>query len=215
MGKPSRKRTVEVLLGRHGQTFAEEAHIRLGDDPKPSPLYRLLCLATLLSAPMRSEAAVEASRALSSAGWRTATSMAGSTWQQRVKVLNQNGYARYDESTARMLGDTAEMLLDRWRGDLRRLRDEAERDPELERDLLMKAKGIGGGGRVDLHAGDPGGLVRGGAGVGQQSHGGGQGPRPGKRRGRGSGSGQRDQAAEPGRRPRTRRSGGHQRRDPF
>src|SRR5215207_3436626 len=39
---------VRVLLDRYGTTYAEEAGIRLAD--KPSPLYRLLVLALLLSA---------------------------------------------------------------------------------------------------------------------------------------------------------------------
>ncbi|CAN5736997.1 endonuclease [soil metagenome] len=132
-----------MLLDRHGQTYAAEARIRLTSDPTPSPLYRLLCLATLLSARVRADAAVEATRALSAAGWRTAGSMADSMWEQRVEVLNENGYARDDESTARMLGDTAQMLLDRWDGDLRCLRREADGDVEQVRDLLQDAKGIG------------------------------------------------------------------------
>lgn len=51
--------------------------------------------------------------------------MAEATWRQRTDVLNRAGYARYDESTSRMLGDTAQLLLDRYRGDLRKLREEA------------------------------------------------------------------------------------------
>lgn len=143
MPAPSKSRVIDALLERHGTTFAEEAGIRLGADPTPSPLYRLVCLATLISAPIRSGAAVEASRALATAGWRTAAALADSTWRQRVTVLNEHGYARYDESTARTLGDAAEHLLDRWGGDLRRLRDEADRDPAVEHRLLRTIKGIG------------------------------------------------------------------------
>jgi hypothetical protein len=57
--------------------------------------------------------------------------------------LNEAGYARYDESTSRMLGDTARMLLDRYSGDLRKLREAAERDPVHERALLKQCKGLG------------------------------------------------------------------------
>jgi hypothetical protein len=42
-----------------------------------------------------------------------------------------------------MLGDLSEHLLERWGGDLRKLRDEAERDPKRERKLLKEAKGLG------------------------------------------------------------------------
>jgi hypothetical protein len=60
-----------------------------------------------------------------------------------VRVLNRHGYARYDERTAAMLGDACELLLDRYRGDLRRLRAEAGQDPSQERRLLTEVKGLG------------------------------------------------------------------------
>ena len=60
-----------------------------------------------------------------------------------MRTLNEAGYARFDERTATMLGDTCEILLDRYRGDLRRLREEAEREPKRERSLLKELKGIG------------------------------------------------------------------------
>lgn len=143
MAAAGRQKIVEALLDRHGTTYAAEAGITIGDDPTPMPLYRLLCLATLLSARIRAGAAVEATRALSKAGWRTPEKMTASTWEQRVKVLNEHGYARYDESTARMLGDTAELVLGRWNGDLRRLREEADGDEAAIRRMLREAKGIG------------------------------------------------------------------------
>lgn len=64
-------------------------------------------------------------------------------------MLNRSGYARYDERTSRMLGDSCELLLDRWGGDLRRLRDEAGRDPARERALLKEFSGLGDAG-VDI-----------------------------------------------------------------
>ncbi len=136
----SRAETVRQLLGEHGRTYAEEAGITLRD--KPSPLYRLLVLSVLLSAPIDAGIAVAAARELSVAGFRTPARMAGSTWQQRVDALGRGHYRRYDERTATMLGDGAELLLDRYRGDLRRLRDEASgTDEVLER--LQEFPGIG------------------------------------------------------------------------
>ncbi len=69
--------------------------------------------------------------------------MAAVSWAERTKVLNRSGYARYDESTSRYIADTTTLLLDRYDGDLRKLREAAERDPARERDLLKKFKGIG------------------------------------------------------------------------
>ena len=42
-----------------------------------------------------------------------------------------------------MLGDVCRLLLDRYRGDLRRLRAEAGQDPKQERRLLKEVKGLG------------------------------------------------------------------------
>lgn len=48
---------------------------------------------------------------------------------------------KYQERTATMLGEMADRLLDEYGGDLRRLRDAADRDPAQERKLLKRFKG--------------------------------------------------------------------------
>ena len=82
-------------------------------------------------------------RSLLDAGWTTPDHLADSTWEERTRVLNRSGYARYDESTARMLAETNGLLMSRWRGDPRRLRAEADHVPERERALLREFTGIG------------------------------------------------------------------------
>lgn len=141
MAEPEPARVVEVLLDRHGQTYADQAGIRLAD--QPAPLFRLLCLSLLLSARIGADIGVAASRALADAGWTTPEAMAGSTWEDRAATLNASGYARYDERTATMLGDTSALLLDRYAGDLRNLREEAQRSPSKEQRLLQEFSGIG------------------------------------------------------------------------
>lgn len=141
MTTTTRARRTRDVLDEFGRTYAEAAGIRLEDTP--APLFQLLCLVLLMSARIRADIAVAAARALFDQGWRTPDRMAASTWAQRARVLNQAGYARYDERTSRMLAGATDLLLDRWRGDLRRLRDEAERDPDRERDLLQEFPGIG------------------------------------------------------------------------
>jgi endonuclease III len=132
---------VRVLLDRFGQTSAEQAGIRLVD--KPSPLYQLLVLAMLLSARISADIAVAAARELFAAGYRTPQRMRQATWQDRVDALGRAGYRRYDERTSIMLGEAAVLLLDRWHGDLRRLRDDADGNPKRIRELLTEFKGMG------------------------------------------------------------------------
>lgn len=142
MTEPSTHQIVTVLLDRHGRTYASEAGIRLTRNT-PAPLFQLLCMSLLLSARISAGAAVSACRALRNAGWTTPAKLADSTWEDRTRVLDESGYARYDESTSRMLGQTVDLLNDTYGGDLRRLRDAADRDPAEERRLLQDFTGIG------------------------------------------------------------------------
>lgn len=136
------KDKVDDLLERHGTTFCEELGIRI-EAGTPSALFQWLTACLLFSAPIGHEQATRAARALYKAGWRTAQKMSEATWEERVKVLNANGYARFDERTSRMLQDASDHLLAEYRGDLRRLREAADQDPADERKRLKVVKGIG------------------------------------------------------------------------
>ncbi|MFJ6050316.1 endonuclease [Streptomyces sp. NPDC092307] len=129
------------VLSEYGETYAHEAGIRLRDTP--APLYRLLVLCVLLSAPIRASTAVAAARELFAGRLRTPRRMADSRGQDRLDALGRAHYRRYDESTATALGDGARFVLERWNGDLRRLRDEAEGEPARVRELLQEVPRIG------------------------------------------------------------------------
>ena len=132
---------VAELLNRHGRLYAEDAGIRLAD--RPGPLYQLLVLATLLSARTSADIAVAAARELFAAGYRTPKVMSEAGWQDRVDALGRGHYRRYDERTATMLGDGADLLSTKWHGDLRRLRDGSGGDVHRLASLLTEFPGIG------------------------------------------------------------------------
>ncbi|MFG2543729.1 endonuclease [Streptomyces sp. NPDC048594] len=138
---PGQRQIVRALVDAHGRTYAEEASIRLKDTPQP--LYRLLVLSHLLSARIRGSIAVATARALYDAGLRNPRRMAGADWQERVDALGRGGYRRYDERTATQLGEASALLTERWGGDLRRLREEADGDPAEVRRLLREFPGVG------------------------------------------------------------------------
>jgi endonuclease III len=143
MPKPIDKRKiVRVLLQKHGRTFSDELGIDL-KKPDPSTLFRWLCASLLFSARISNAIAMEAAKAITREGWTSPQKMAAARWADRARTLNQSGYARYDERTSTMLGETAELLLEKYSGDLRRLREVAKRDPARERELLKEFKGIG------------------------------------------------------------------------
>src|SRR6266702_1056927 len=112
------------LLNESGETYAHEAGIRLKDTP--SPLYQLLVLSTLLSTRISASIAVRAAREISGAGWRTPQAVLDAPRRELVDALGRAHYRRYDESTATALRDGAELLIRRWHGDLRRLRQDAD-----------------------------------------------------------------------------------------
>ncbi|MEV0471710.1 endonuclease [Streptomyces prunicolor] len=141
MATTTQRDVMRALLDAHGRTYADEAGIPLKDTPQP--LYRLLVLACLLSARIRADIAVAAAKELAAAGMRDPRRMADATWQQRVDALGRGGYRRYDERTATLLGDGATLATERYGGDLRKLRDEADGDTATMRRLLQEFPGLG------------------------------------------------------------------------
>ncbi len=135
------RETVRTLLRAYGRTYAEEAGIRLRDTPQP--LYQPLVLAVLISARIRASVAVEAARCLNKAGMKSPRRMADATWQQRVDALGEGGYRRYDERTATMLGNGADLLLEHYGGDVRRMRSKADGDVGRLREVLREVPGLG------------------------------------------------------------------------
>jgi hypothetical protein len=70
-------------------------------------------------------------------GWTTPEKMLAASWEERTRVLNQSGYARYDESTSTKLAAASELLINEFGGDLRQLRERVRRDPAKEQPSLI------------------------------------------------------------------------------
>jgi endonuclease III len=130
-----------AVLDRYGTTFSADAGIELEDSP--APLFQLLVLAQLLSARIGAGIAVAAAVELSSAGWTTPAAMRDARRPSVIAALGRAGYRRYDERTATQLREMAELVLDRYGGDLRRLAEVAEKDVERAAALVQEVRGIG------------------------------------------------------------------------
>src|SRR3954463_11026196 len=66
-----------AVLDQYGCTYAQEAGIRLAD--QPAPLFQLLVLAQVLSARINAGIAMAAAQGIKAAGWTTAARMRGGT----------------------------------------------------------------------------------------------------------------------------------------
>ncbi|MSU90390.1 hypothetical protein GE300_12310 [Rhodobacteraceae bacterium 2CG4] len=138
MGKQD---VVEALIDSQGVLYSEQAGIELGRD-EPAQWFLWLSAALLMSARIDAAQAVRAAAALRADGLATAGAVLASDRAARVRVLNANGYARYDNQGADYLHDAARLVADRYGGDLRRLvADACDRADVLQR--LRQVRGIG------------------------------------------------------------------------
>lgn len=142
MPRSDQQSIVGKILDRTPESLAGELGIRIARN-SPAPLFQWLIASLLFSARISADLAQRAAQALFAEGWQTPQKMAATSWEDRVKVLNRSGYARYDESTSRYIGESTQLLLDTYNGDLRRLRYVADCDPATERRLIKQFKGIG------------------------------------------------------------------------
>ena len=131
----------ERVLDRHGRTFADEAGIRLAD--QPAALFQLLVLALLLSTRIGAGIAVAAASGLRSAGWTTPPRMREAPRSAVIASLGRSGYRRYDERTATRLRELAGVVLEKYDGDLRRLAAASDEDVARAGALLQEFNGIG------------------------------------------------------------------------
>lgn len=110
-------------------TFAEDAGIRLADEP--APLFQLLVLCMLQAKPIRATVAVDTARGLFAAGLTTPEKLAVAPRSQFIRLLGAAGYARYDESSATRLRSMSQLLIDEHSADLRTLRDTAPKSLQV------------------------------------------------------------------------------------
>ena len=137
----SAEETARAVLDRYGTTYAAAAGIRLTDEP--APLFQLLVLTELLSARIGADIAVATAGELRANSWTTPQRMREAPRSSVIRALGRGGYRRYDERTATQLEDAAQLLLDRYGGDLRRLAEEADGDIRAAARLLQEFRGIG------------------------------------------------------------------------
>lgn len=134
------KATVRALLDRHPRgCVAETADFAVTNTA--AGLFRLLCVAILADEIVPSEADARGIHALFGRHLDSAPEMVKSDERQRADVLRQAGHPRAEQA-ARHLGDAARFVIERYDGDLQRLRRNANDDPRRLRQLLAEIPGM-------------------------------------------------------------------------
>jgi hypothetical protein len=132
--------TIDALLDEAGQTFADEGGIALED--QPAPLYRLLVLSVLLSRRVQAKLGTRASRELLDDGYDTPERMRDASWEDVVGALGRAKYTGTEQTTT-ALQEGAQLVLDEWGGDLRRMRKAADGDPGKLKEFLTRFPRLG------------------------------------------------------------------------
>lgn len=135
------KELVRRLLRRAGKTYAQEAGIRLRN--QPMPLFQLLTLCMLASKPIDAAIAARAAHELFKSGLRTPHKVLEADRRTMIEAMGRAHYRRYDESSATRLAELAEAVQQEYRGDLRLLAERSGRRADDALKLLKDFKGIG------------------------------------------------------------------------
>ncbi|MEB3050213.1 endonuclease [Mycolicibacter sp. MYC123] len=138
------KDLVRRLLRRAGSTYAQEAGIRLRN--QPMPLFQLLVLCLLAGQPTDAAVAARAARELFRSGLRTPHKILAADRSAVLRALTRAQYRRYDESSATALVEIAATVQEDYRGDLRLLAERSGRDTRSATALLKGFSGIGDAG---------------------------------------------------------------------
>lgn len=137
----AQKDVADALIEAQGRLFSVEMGADIARD-QPAQWFHWLVGAILMSSRIGHANAVRAAAALKREKLHTVEGILGSERSRRIKVLNENGYARYDNQGADYIHAAADLAKERYDGDLRRLREEAA-DPQAIADALTGFKGIG------------------------------------------------------------------------
>ncbi|KAL8898027.1 MAG: hypothetical protein Q9192_002285 [Flavoplaca navasiana] len=145
----SMQRTVNKMLTSYGSLPLSDLGLPNPSSANPENVLALVLNAMLTSARISHELAFKSVKCLIEAGYQDIKTLTRSTWEERTDVLTSGGYTRYREKTSTALGDLAQLVVEKYNGDLNHLLSKASSDPTRIRQLIKEIKGIGNVG-VDI-----------------------------------------------------------------
>ncbi len=137
----SKREAIAQLMKEWGGRFSTELGINI-DSGSPGEIFKWFLASILFGARIRQSTAMQTYHEFEKRGVLTPDATLRTGWDGLVQILDSGGYARYDFKTATKLLGMAEMLNNRYGGDLNHLHEEAS-DPEDLESRLMEFKGVG------------------------------------------------------------------------
>jgi len=134
---------IDKLVKAYGAVPLSDSSLEDPESPVAETLLALLFNAMLTSTRISHQLAYKSVKRLVEEGWADVNKLKESTWERRTEVLTEGGYTHYREKTATMLGELADLVIDKYNGDLNNLAKEAGEDREKVRARLKEIKGLG------------------------------------------------------------------------
>jgi hypothetical protein len=137
-----RRRCLKVLIDSFGERYSETLGINLlaGEDRE---IFRWFLASVLFGAPIREESAIKTYRCFEKHRILSPERILETGWDELVRILDEGGYTRYDFKTADKLLEVMRNLLQKYRGSLTVLHENASDSHDLEKRLKDLGKGIG------------------------------------------------------------------------
>ncbi|KIY03335.1 uncharacterized protein Z520_00026 [Fonsecaea multimorphosa CBS 102226] len=134
---------IDKLLQHFGSLPLSDTDLEQPNKATPETILALLLNAILSSTRVSHSIAAKTTALVIKAGYHKLDVLKKSTWEERTEVLTEGGYTHYREKTATFMGQLAELIEEKYEGDLNNVLKTASQDRSNIRAELQKIKGIG------------------------------------------------------------------------
>ncbi|KAI0138189.1 hypothetical protein F4776DRAFT_621018 [Hypoxylon sp. NC0597] len=134
---------IEQLISKYGELPLSQTDLSDPDKPTPETVLALVLNAILSSTRISHAIAAKTVALVIETGYYKLDVLKKSTWQERTEVLTEGGYTHYREKTATMMGDLAQLIEDKYEGDLNTILRLTSENPTKIRAELKQIKGLG------------------------------------------------------------------------
>ena len=134
---------IEKLIQAHGKLPLEDYGLPDPLSTSPGNMLANLFNTMLTSARIAHQLATKSVKLMLDKNYHDLDTLKKSTWDERTVVLTDGGYTHYREKTSTQLGDLAEFLVTKLKGDLNTIPEEYGKTVEGVRKGLGEIKGIG------------------------------------------------------------------------
>ncbi|OTA61488.1 hypothetical protein K449DRAFT_370672 [Hypoxylon sp. EC38] len=134
---------IQQLILKYGELPLSQTELSDPDKPAPETVLALVLNAILSSTRISHAIAAKTVALVIEAGYHKLNVLKKSTWQERTEVLTEGGYTHYREKTATMMGDLAQLIEEKYEGDLNTILRLTSENPTKIRAELKQIKGLG------------------------------------------------------------------------